>query len=83
MFPYKLLFFGMTVISQDDYLTAEAWAAYGSLKDKKNSIQKKILPFVMQYHLALSNRWGIEPYSKPTQIITSQKKIIKIYPGQN
>ena len=58
MFPYKLLFFGMTVISQDDYLTAEAWAAYGSLKDKKNSIQKKILPFVTQYHLALSNRWG-------------------------
>ena len=56
MFPYKLLFFGMT--SQDDYLTAEAWAAYGSLKDKKNSIQKKILPFVTQYHLALSNRWG-------------------------
>lgn len=48
----------MTLISQDDYLTAEAWAAYGSLKDKKNSIQKKILPFVTQYHLALSNRWG-------------------------
>ena len=48
----------MTLISQDDYLTAEAWAAYGSLKDKKNSIQKKILPFVTQYHLALSNRLG-------------------------
>ena len=27
----------MTLISQDDYLTAEAWAAYGSLKDKKIS----------------------------------------------
>ena len=68
----------MTLISQDDYLTAEAWAAYGSLKDKKNSIQKKILPFVTQYHLALSNRGGNRTLFK-----TNSNNNITIYPGQN